>query len=652
MLTVVAQRILSSGAEGGIVWNRENQLLGVFTYRDVVQGMLSGVGMLGDVYRTDYCVVEEGQPIEEVDINRCEFLLIKNDIGEITGYLTKAEHAQLVAHVQKAKHKRLDAIFNSAHNGILSIDVEGKITAMNPATERMAKTTKEQSIGKFLNEVVTPTGLLNVIRTGESHSEKFTVGNRKYLAHRSPIFEEKQLIGAVGVFQEISEVELVSSELDAVKQLEQEMDALIRNSESGICIADRRGTILRKNDKFEKLFFYSNNAAIRDDFYQIVSEVTTSIEPYEAIRKATDGEGSLAISAFPILNGLQEVEKVLFQVETITKIDKLKQDLEKAWFLMHNIQDGQQKNGVIAHSDQMKDLLSKIEKAAQTDVTIMLSGELGVEKEQIAAAIVNLGPRKFGPFLTVNCQSIAKDSMEQALFGQYSKTDPSKTAGYFEYADGGTIFLNDIETTSPEIQLKLLHLLKTQTVTRKGTSASSPVDVRVIVGTSEDLEAWVAQGRFNEDLYYLLNVVSMEIPPLRERIEDLPDLLQWNWKTLSAKYNKNLQLEKEALQLILDYPWPGNEQELLAALEYLFSSSSTQRIEAKHVRKVLGNRKSGLECKPIIVNKVMPLREAVDELEKELILLATKKYSSYRQIAQVLEVNPSTIFRKVKKFED
>lgn len=542
----------------------------------------------------------------------------------------------------KSDYMKLDTIFNSVHNGILSIDVEGKITAMNPAAERMAKTEKSVAVGKFLNDVVAPTGLLNVIRTGESHSEKYTVGHRKYLAHRSPIFEGKRLVGAVGVFQEIAEVEIISDELSTVRHLVDEIETMMNHIQSGICIVDSTGMIIRKNTEFDRIYFTSSINGQQQELHKVIHKIISSKKEYKFIQKNSDSRKTYTISGYPILNEVNGVERVILFVEELTVAGELKLKVER---LQRQLQAKEKQDSLIVHSTSMKELTSQMKQASQTDVTILLQGEQGTEQSKVASAIVEMGDRKHSIFLTVDCLHTTAVELDQELFGlPVQNNEEQNFAGYFEQADGGTIFLRNIDQMPLAIQYKLFRLLKSQSIEREGSGDIRIVDVRLIASTHKDLNQCVQQGEFHEDLYYMLHVVTLTVPPLKERKEDLPELLQQNWAKLTERYKRKLSIEKGALSRLVAYHWPGNEQELFHVLDHLFISSSRE-IDVETVATLLGDKK------PICINQIMPLREAVDQVEKELIQLASKKYKSSREIANALQVNPSTIFRKIKKMD-
>jgi len=654
----VGKKLLEIGCDGGLVYNSKGEIIGYFTHKELLNGVIKKYEILRDVLTTDFLSVDEDTLIQEIDFTEHELLTVIDRHKEVIGFILKSHYLEAIAKQHKIDSNRLDAIFNSAHNGILSINVEGCITAINPAAEKMSLSSKEQAIGKFLNDIVSPTGLLNVIRTGQGHSEKYTVGNRKYLAHRTPIYDGKKLVGAVGVFQEISEVEIISNELNSVKQLVNEMNTIINNSSDGICIVDSKGNIIQKNERFNNLYYDQlDEVEKRESFQKIIKEVVEKKKNYNTMIKNIDNN-SIIITANLVTNEKSEVERVIFNVKDITEIGALRQEIETTQFILNNIQEGRNVSEFVVNSDSMKNLLTKVEQIAQTDVTVLLSGEIDVGKEEIAKLIVETGLRKNKPIIMVNCAEIPEQLLDSKLFGyidgELRAMSKEGSAGYFEHADGGTLYLNQIEALPLPIQDKFLQLIESQTVTRVGSTKSKEIDVRIITATNENLEKLVSEGRFREDLFYKISVLPIIVPSLSERREDIPELIQIYFDKFSTKYKKNLEMDDDVIKRLTSYDWPENIRELENIIERLFVSTVNGVITLKQLEDIIGkkNRLAIAPLKPIIVNKIMPLKEAVEELERELISKVRETEDSYRKIAKVLEVNPSTIVRKLKKLYD
>ncbi|MCM3705661.1 MULTISPECIES: sigma 54-interacting transcriptional regulator [Cytobacillus] len=650
-----AKTLLESHMKGGLVYNVRDELAGCFTEHDLLEGLLNENKTLSEMYQTDFCFLNETDELKNIKSVDQEIWPILNKNGEITGFLTKEQYLEAYARSSQVELSRMDAIFNSAHNGILSIDMEGRITSMNPPAEEMAMTTKEKAIGKFLTDVVTPSGLLNVIRTGRGHTEKYRVGKRKYLTHRTPLYDGETLVGAVGVFQDISEIEFVSSELESVKQLVKEQETILDNSTDGICITDGSGTIIKCNQSFRQLFDVEKETP--DYIKDIVRQVEAKGRSHNIMETSKDNKNSLIITANPIKNSSNQIERVVLNVKDMTEFDALRSELAKTKSILEHMHLSERSETFIAKSPEMEKLLETVQQVAKVDVTVLLSGESGVGKEEIAKLIQQSSPRSKEPFIKVNCGAIPESLMESELFGYeggaFTGALKKGKAGLFEKANKGTIFLDEIGEIPNHLQVKLLRVLQEMEITRVGSAQTTKIDVRVIAATNRDLKELVLEGSFREDLFYRLNVIPISIPPLRRRVEDIPILIDAYARMFAAKYHKHLKFTKKAIQVLTNYQWPGNVRELVNMIERIYVTASNLEVGEQEVLSLFskGDNQGMSHDQAIVVNQLLPLKEAVNLLERELIYKASQSEKSYRAIARVLEVNPSTIVRKVKKLE-
>ena len=225
---------------------------------------------------------------------------------------------------------------------------------------------------------------------------------------------------------------------------------------------------------------------------------------------------------------------------------------------------------IIGKSTAMQQIFSMLETVAPSDATIFVRGETGTGKELIAAAVHNISPRKNGPFIKLNCAAISETLLESELFGHEKGafTDAKEMRkGRFELADGGTLFLDEIGDISPALQVKLLRILQEQEFERVGGTKTIKTNVRLVAATNRNLEEMVKKGEFREDLFYRLNVIPINLPPLRERYEDIQLLIEHYLKKYMREHHKEMHFSKPALEILLEYPWPGNIRELQNTIE-------------------------------------------------------------------------------------
>ena len=302
---------------------------------------------------------------------------------------------------------------------------------------------------------------------------------------------------------------------------------------------------------------------------------------------------------------------------------------------------------IIYGSKLMEELLEKASLFAKTEAPVLILGESGVGKELIARFIHKETGRK-GKFVSVNCAAIPEDLFESELFG-YEKgafTGALRSKpGLFEEADGGTIFLDEVGELPLNLQAKFLRVLQENEVRRVGGTQTKKVDVKVVAATNRDLEELVKKGDFREDLYYRLNVLTLRIPPLRERPEDILELTGFFLRKFSKKYNKKVEITPEALQILLSYSFPGNVRELENLIHRLVITSMDKiRLEDLTDLKEKENH-----CNEIDFSK--PLPEKLAEFEKKMIEEALKR-SDYVQVkaAKLLGIDEKSLRYKRKKY--
>jgi transcriptional regulator with GAF, ATPase, and Fis domain len=310
---------------------------------------------------------------------------------------------------------------------------------------------------------------------------------------------------------------------------------------------------------------------------------------------------------------------------------------------------------MVGGSPAITQVFELIKKVADTDSTVLILGESGTGKELIAHAIHYNSFRRERPLIPVNCAAIPEELLESELFGHErgAFTHAVRTRlGRFEQATGGTIFLDEIGNMSPALQVKILRVLQDRSFERIGGTKTIRVDIRILAATNQDLDDLVRRGRFREDLYYRLNVIPIKVPPLRERVSDIPLLVQHFLQEFSRKQKKPVKrLSPAALDLLRLYPWPGNVRELENLLERLVTLSEGELVEVAD----LPDRFKRQPAAPARVTGDLPeqglhLTAAVQEFEKDLILKALARTDWVKsRAAALLRLNRTTLLEKMKK---
>jgi formate hydrogenlyase transcriptional activator len=334
-----------------------------------------------------------------------------------------------------------------------------------------------------------------------------------------------------------------------------------------------------------------------------------------------------------------ETECTLSGVE----IERLKGKLQlESQYPQQELMSSQRHEQIIGQSAQLMGTLLLAEKVAPTDSTVLVSGETGTGKELIAQVIHGLGARRNKPMVKVNCASLPAALVESELFGREKGAYTgalTRQSGRFEIADGGTIFLDEIAEMPLELQAKLLRVLQEGEFERLGSTKTIKVDVRVIAATNRNLAEEVKNGRFREDLYYRINVFQIVVPPLRERVEDIP-LLVWSFlnefgEKMGKKINKIAKQEMTALQR---YSWPGNVRELRNVIEHAVIVAADDRLQVRLPAKV-GDEECG----------IVTLAECENRHIREILRLTNGRIKGKGGAAELLGLNPSTLYSRMQK---
>lgn len=446
---------------------------------------------------------------------------------------------------------------------------------------------------------------------------------------------------------------------------------MLESSFDGIWITDGKGRILFANSANAALLGVSKEELLHKTTEECLKERIFSdsvvLKVLETKRQASKVSHNyrtnlvVLATATPIFDEQGEIKYIFNNVRDITGLNSLQDSLndrdEVIRIQKKQLDDIRSRYGignVIAHSRSFCKVIELAQRVAPFDgSTVLILGESGTGKELIAETIVRSSERKDKPFIRINCGAIPENLLESELFGYekgaFTGADSRGKKGLFEAANAGTIFLDEIGEMPHHLQVKLLRVLQQKEITRVGSSTPIPLNVRVIAATNRDLEHMIAEGKFREDLYYRLNVVSIKIPPLRERVEDIIPLISHFLASFNKKYGTNKSIHSETTSLFESYPWPGNVRELENQVENLLITSAGDVI----LRGDLPDKffAAGASGRGVQLHEILPLKDAVEQVEKDLIERALSKYGSTRKAASVLGVNASTIVRKMQTYQ-
>ncbi len=342
------------------------------------------------------------------------------------------------------------------------------------------------------------------------------------------------------------------------------------------------------------------------------------------------------VSTAPLVNG---EGVVLGGVETFrdnTVVEELRRELSGSF----------RQGDMVSRSHLMKKIFTVLPRIAESDYTVLIEGETGTGKEVLAKALHNLSTRKEKPFVAINCAALPDSLLESELFGYKAGAFTNAVrdkSGYFAVAQGGTILLDELGETSPAFQVKLLRVLEERTFQMLGDVRQHRADVRILAATNQNIESLVEQGRFRQDLYYRINIVRLCLPPLRDRKEDIPLLIERFIETMNRLRGKSVSgIGSEALERLMHHDYPGNIRELENIIEHAFILCTHGTIDLQHLPTHL--------ARPREERIASPLRSAYQATEAEIILEALQRHGYNRlAAARDLGMHKSTLFRKLKK---
>lgn len=329
---------------------------------------------------------------------------------------------------------------------------------------------------------------------------------------------------------------------------------------------------------------------------------------------------------------------------------------------------------IIGRSKNMRQIFSMLETVAPSDATILVRGETGTGKELIAAAVHNISPRHNGPFIKLNCAAISETLLESELFGHEKGafTDAKEMRkGRFELADGGTLFLDEIGDITPSLQVKLLRILQEQEFERVGGTKTIKTNVRLVAATNRNLEEMVKKGEFREDLFYRLNVIPINLPPLRERYEDIQLLIEHYLQKYMKTHHKKMHFSKQALEVLLEYPWPGNIRELQNTMERIVLICPEGELAPEMLNHVLPFNYQKMHMPQVEAPEPVPqtvtqesstpvshqdvsslTKSSLQDMEKEAIIKALIEHHGIQtKAAKQLGMTARQIGYKIKKYD-
>jgi transcriptional regulator with PAS, ATPase and Fis domain len=383
----------------------------------------------------------------------------------------------------------------------------------------------------------------------------------------------------------------------------------------------------------------------------IATRVIATKERVTALQRTHKGKTILA-TGIPLFDEEGNVRRVIINSRDMTELMRLQAELadtqdhlQRAQSEVANLRQNQLRlDGIVLQSDVMQRTARLALRVAKSDATVLLTGESGVGKEVVARLIHKESSRASGPFIKINCGAIPRDLLESELFGYeggaFTGALKKGKPGLIELADGGTLFFDEIGELPLDMQVKILHVLQDRTIVHVGGTDAVTVDIRIIAATNRELEQLVQARAFRSDLFYRLNVVPIEIPPLRKRREDILALLQQYLAEFNTRYATNRRLSPKAVGDLIDYDWPGNVRELRNMVERLVVTAIDDTIDRDDLPAHLSVR--------MALPETTGLKDQLLAYEAMLVCHAIKEFGNTRAAARHLGISQSSMVRKLK----
>lgn len=573
----------------------------------------------------------------------------------------------LLQHLEALRH-----IFDSTHNGISIIDKTGIIVVYNKAAGIMLDKDPDEMLGQFIGDTFPNTwaDLENILKDGTSQiGKKIDLGNSTIVANRTPILENEEIVGAISVFQDISEYENIVHQLESYKKVNKQLNAIIDSSFDGLWICDFEGRVVQVNKASEKISDIKADQVVGKKMEELIQEgmidrsVTLEALNNRAgvtiVQNLKNGK-QILVTGNPVFDDHGEISLVVVNERDITNLNKLRNELaeSKALASEYRTQLSSLKHEksflseTAIRSEVMQKVIYRAMKVAQVDSTVLIRGETGVGKGFFAKLIHRASPLGERPFIRVDCGAIPETLLESELFGYekgaFTGARAEGKPGLLELAEGGTLFLDEIGDLPLNVQVKLLRFLEEHTILRVGGTSHRAVEARIIAATHRNLQEMVKKGKFRKDLFFRLNVVPIHIPPLRERIEDIPPLIDLFLKDLNHRHSTQKTLLPRAIDCLCQYPFSGNIRELSNLVERVVVLTHDPEIRLEDLPFHVRHPDANSDMQPEMDGSTLSC--AVARVEKEMIVRTLRDCGTQRKAARKLGINQSTLARKAKRY--
>lgn len=663
------------------VINNEYSLIGIITDSSILKALSEQDADL-DESISPHIIKNVVTVRENDDLTKVRHYLNKKQVGQA---VVLSEHSNRVcgildtANIIKAYQSRteslgysLETLVQHMQTGIIALDHNGAILVANHAAENMLSICASNVIGQHYSEVLPRFMKNNELNSLDIRLHPIAIKEKKLLLTYKSLTKSSSYWGGILLLQDLTDYEVIATELEITKKLEQTLQTVLDTTYDGHIVIDQNGKIEMINDAACELVQKNKEDILNQSISEVIPEIKLDIDLHSHFRNEklvamVINNKRCLVKKFPIykdtvlvgaiakiiFKNLNEWKAVISRLNYLEKeVSYYRGELSLIGGTPFDLDD------LITSNEEMNRMKELARQSASGFSNVLLLGESGTGKELFARGI-HAASNRLGNFIKVNCAAIPENLWESEFFGYaegaFSGAKRGGKPGKFELAHNGTIFLDEIGDMPLNMQVKLLRVLQEREFERVGGTETIRVNVRIIAATNKNLEKMVSLNEFREDLYYRLNVIAINIPPLRERKEDIPILALSIAKKFSHVMGIGpITFSESAISILTAHHWPGNVRELENTIERAMNCIRNNIIDAEHLPEYIQKQKVKSPIKmaeDALQNISSFYKNNMDQAEKEAIIVALTKTGGNRSTAaKLLGISRSQLYKKLTKY--